>query len=220
MQDYFLVIDTETSGLPKNWSSPYAKENNWPHVVQIAWAIYNRDFELVKTENHYLQNTGFSIDKTAFSIHGISEAYLQEHGEESREVFNILCADVEKYRPLLVGHLITFDYHMINVELYRLGIANIFKDLQLFCTMKASASYVKNPIHKELKLKQFYKTLFNERLESEHNALSDALNTAKIFFHLVRTNKLTENDIYNQKLDLMQENKSVGLVKSILSLFF
>lgn len=36
LQDYFLVIDTETSGLPKKWDAPYGTKNNWSHVLQIA----------------------------------------------------------------------------------------------------------------------------------------------------------------------------------------
>ncbi|MBC7524694.1 MAG: 3'-5' exonuclease, partial [Flavobacterium sp.] len=53
MKDHFLVVDTETSGLPKKWDLPYDAKNNWPHVVQIAWIIFNTKGEELKRENHY-----------------------------------------------------------------------------------------------------------------------------------------------------------------------
>ena len=36
----YLFFDTETTGLPRNWSAPVSDLNNWPRLVQIAWIFY------------------------------------------------------------------------------------------------------------------------------------------------------------------------------------
>lgn len=207
MSAYFLIVDTETSGLPKNWSAPYAKENNWPHIVQIAWVIYDDNYQEVKRENHYLSNTGFDIDKAAQKIHNISAEYLRLHGENKEEIMLRFYADIKHYKPLVVGHFIELDYHMVNVELFRMGKEDVFKDLSFFCTMKASALYITDAVISHLKLDKFYTILFNEVPENMHNALSDALSAAKIFFHLIESKKISLASVYSQQHSFNQKKK-------------
>ncbi|KQM69564.1 hypothetical protein ASE74_06135 [Pedobacter sp. Leaf216] len=207
MQNYFLVVDTETSGLPKNWSAPYSSEKNWPYIVQIAWIIYDSSHQEIKRENHYIKNTGFTIDKAALKIHKITPEYLAVHGEDKEKVMLQFAADIEMYNPLVIGHFIELDYHMVNVELYRIGKENTFKNLVFFCTMKASAPYITNTVISHLKLDKFYTILFNEVPENMHSALSDALNTAKIFFHLLKTGAISLNTVYTQEHTFTLEKK-------------
>lgn len=222
MQEYFLVVDTETSGLPKNWTAPYSNEKNWPHIVQIAWIIYDKSHQEIKRENHFIRDSDFTIDKAALKIHKITSEYLQTHGETKEEVMLLFAEDIEKYKPLVIGHFIELDYHMVNVELYRMGRENRFKDLPFFCTMKASAPYITNAVISHLKLDKFYTILFNEIPENVHNALSDALNTAKIFFHLLKTDKISLTSAYSQQHTFNQEKiKKKGFsFKRILQRFF
>jgi len=209
LQKYFLVVDTETSGLPRNWSAPYAKENNWPYIVQIAWVIYDANHKEVKRENHYLSHTGFTIDKAAQKIHNISPEYLRAHGENKEEIMLRFYTDIKKYKPLVVGHFIELDYHMVNVELFRMGKDDVFKDLSFFCTMKASAMYITGSVISHLKLDKFYTLLFNEVPENMHNAMSDALSAAKIFFHLIESKKISLSSVYHQQHSFNQEKKKV-----------
>jgi DNA polymerase-3 subunit epsilon len=222
LQEYFLVVDTETSGLPKSWSAPYSNEKNWPYIVQIAWIIYDKSHQEIKRENHYIKNTDFTIDKAALKIHKITPEYLQIHGEDKKEVMLKFSDDIEKYHPLIIGHFIELDYHMVNAELYRIGKENIFKNLTFFCTMKASAPYITNTVISHLKLDKFYTTLFNEIPENIHSALSDALNTAKIFFHLLKTDKISLTSVYNQEHTFnIEKKKTKGFsFKRILQGFF
>lgn len=222
MQKYFLVVDTETSGLPKNWSAPYTSDKNWPHILQIAWVIYNADYQEIKRENHYLKNPGLLIDKTAQKIHNITTEYLRVHGEDKEKVLLRFYADIEKYQPLVVGHFIELDYHMINVELFRIGKTGVFDDLPFFCTMKASADYITNSVISHLKLDKFYTILFNEVPENMHNALADALSAARIFFHLLESNKLSLMAVYNQKHTFNQKRAEIKVFsfKQILRRIF
>lgn len=198
MQDYFLVIDTETSGLPKKWDAPYGTKKNWPHVLQIAWLIYKSDGELIKKENHYLKPRDFKINKASTKIHQITLEVLQEKGEERLEIFRDLSNDIAIYQPLIIAHFAELDYCMVGAEYHRLALPNPFTKSNFFCTLKASAYYVKNPAFKFLKLNVFYKTLFNKRPENLHNALADAELTAEIFFHLLKKGEVTDQLIEEQ----------------------
>ena len=198
MQDYFLVIDTETSGLPKKWEVSYATENNWPHVLQIAWIIYDCNGQQVKHENHYLKPGNFNITKASIKVHKLTRDFLLENGEDRLSVFKKFESDVLTYKPLVVAHFAELDFCMVGAEYYRLNLPNPLKNTPLFCTLKASAPYVKNPAFKFLKLNIFYKTLFKKRPENLHNALVDAELTAEIFFYLLKKGEVTEQIIEEQ----------------------
>ena len=43
----YLIFDTETTGLPKNWKAPITDTDNWPRCVQIAWQLHDEMGELV-----------------------------------------------------------------------------------------------------------------------------------------------------------------------------
>lgn len=198
LQNFFLVIDTETSGLPKNWKKSYCDEKNWPHILQIAWVIFDADFNEVKRENHYLKNDGVSISKTAIKIHKITADFLSKNGEEKEGILLKFIDDLKTYNPLIIGHFIEFDYHILNAEFNRIGNLDVLKDFNFFCTMKASTPFVKNPAFTELKLNQFYEEVFKEAPNNLHNALYDVINTAKIFFYLFKINQSEERNFLNQ----------------------
>ena len=222
MHNYFLFIDTETSGLPKNWRAPYSKENNWPHILQMAWIIFDQHFVEIKRANHYIENSGFIIDKSAQKIHHITNDFLKLHGEPIQPIMQSFCADMKKFNPLVIGHFVELDFHMVNVELNRLGIESIFSLSTFYCTMKTSADYVTNTVISHLKLDKFYTILFNEEPDETHNALIDALNTSKIFFHLLRDQKISISSIYNQEQTFIKvsEEEERSLFRRILQKIF
>ena len=205
MKDFFLFVDTETSGLPKNWHAPYDSKS-WPYVLQIAWIVCKADGTELKKENHYIKNNNCKIQKSAQKIHGITYEFLEEKGEDSTSVMNKFAADLKQYDPLLVGHFIELDIHMINATFYRLSMNNPIIQLPRFCTMKASAKYVRNPYFNHLKLGQFYKTLFNVAAENLHNALNDVKYTREILFTLEARGEVTDQIIRDQFLDGKQSD--------------
>ena len=38
-----IVFDTETTGLPKKWNASITDKDNWPHIVQFSWILYDID---------------------------------------------------------------------------------------------------------------------------------------------------------------------------------
>lgn len=207
MNDYLLFIDTEASGLPKNWNLPYNTPGNWPFCVQIAWLIYTKEGKKIKAENHYIKNDDFTIAGSAIKIHGITKEFLNGKGEYRKDVLKLLTDDVNKYTPLVAGHFMQFDLHMLGADFFREGMVDPIKKEATFCTMLGSTSLIKNPSLKYLRLEQLYSTLFNKTLENHHNAFVDASATASCFFELMKRGEINEEIILGQQKNILKKHK-------------
>ncbi len=199
MSQYLLFIDTEATGLPKKWNQPYSNTKNWPHIVQVAWVICKKNGEEVKKENHYIINSDFKISAQAKKIHGITPQFLSENGKNRNLIMGFLAHDLHTYNPMMVGHFVELDLHLLNADFYRTGIANNLKNLPVFCTMLASAKYVQNYGVDNLRLAELYTLLFNKKADNLHNALGDALNTAECYFELIKRGDITDELIEKQQ---------------------
>jgi DNA polymerase-3 subunit epsilon len=194
LQEYLLFIDTEASGLPKKWFLPYSEPGNWPNAVQVSWVIYNRSGEKVAEQNHYINNNDFEILATALRIHGLSKNFLLQNGIPRATVLEMLTNDLQQYQPMIVGHFLELDYHIIGAEYWRIGLDNALEGLPAFCIMKASKHLQKNPTIKYLRLGDLFNLLFKMPLTGQHNALTDASATADCFFELVKRNEIRSFD--------------------------
>lgn len=199
MSQYLLFIDTEATGLPKKWNRPYSNTKNWPHIVQLAWIIYTQNEQEVKRENHYVINSDFKISAEAKKIHGITPHFLAQNGKNRNLIMSLLADDLQQYQPMIIGHFIELDLHLLNADFYRTGIANNLKNLPVFCTMLASTKYVQNYGVDNLRLAELYALLFNKKAENLHNALGDALNTAESYFELIKRGDITAELIEKQQ---------------------
>lgn len=213
MPDYLLFLDTEASGLPKRWDLPYSAKDNWPFCVQVSWVISTIDGQVVKQENHYIKETDFEISRSATKIHGITQLFLQKNGQGREEVMKMFSDDVIKYQPVVIGHFMEFDFHLIAADLYRTGIENPVQKEMTFCTMLATIHLVKSPVLKFFRLGELYEDLFNVALENQHDALVDAKATAECFFELVKRGEITDEIIALQQKEAhktVSENKGAG----------
>lgn len=210
MNDYLLFIDTEASGLPKNWSLPYNAEGNWPHCVQISWVIFTRDERKIKEEDHYIKNNDFEIAESAIKIHGITSQYLQANGEDRKPVLQLLVSDLAHYKPLVVGHFIQFDIHILGADFHREKMEFPIKKEWCFCTMLGSTQLIKNPSIKFLRLEQLYSVLFNKPLKNLHNAVVDANATAQSFFEMCKLGQINEEIILQQQSNILKKETVIN----------
>jgi DNA polymerase III subunit epsilon len=199
--DYILFIDTETSDVPQRWYASTKKVHKWPYILQIAWTIYTHDGEHILTRDFYI-NPGKPIEIVEASgrLHGITLDLLEEKGIEREKVIAMLAADIDRYKPLLVGHFLEFDKKMMEVGFNRAGLENNFVSLQKFCTMR-NTKYTfdtrENP--RFLRLNELYTSLFHKEMENNHNALADALATKDCFFEMILRGEITEKTIHRQQ---------------------
>jgi len=198
---HLLFIDTEASGLPGNWTLPYSTEGNWPHIVQIAWLVYDEHQNLVKEENHYISAEGVDITQSAIALHGITPDFLLSHGEPLSNVMEMLANDLVEYEPTIIGHFMQLDYYLMGAAFYRTGVYNPLSKLPVFCTMVATTQLLRSPSTRQLRLGDLYYMLFKADLQHQHNALHDARATAESFFELRRRGEISEASIIQQNKD-------------------
>ena len=221
LKDYILFIDTETSGLPVKWYLPYDAIDNWPHAIQISWIIYTKNGEKIKEENCFINNIACNVSPVAFKVHGITTAFLTINGQSQNEVLNMLKKDLENYQPMVIGHFIELDYHVIGAAYYREAIANPLADVSTFCIMLASQHLQQNPHHKFLKLGELYQLLFKKILTNQHNAMVDASATADCFFEMLKTNQI--KSFYQAPISIQKQQtvtNTFGWVLAVILLFF
>lgn len=218
LNDYFLFIDTEASGLPKKWNMPYSTPGNWPHAVQVSWLIYNKAGVKIKEENHYISNNDFEISPSALSIHGLTKNFLQKSGMPRRQLLSILTTDLLQYQPTVVGYFVELDFRILGADYFREALENPMEKLSVFCIMKASQHLQQNPHIKFLRLGNLYELLFKKPLLSQHNAIVDATATAECFFELVKRKEIT--NFTQPPIQFKQNEKAGNSARWLLAVLF
>ncbi|MBN2095520.1 MAG: 3'-5' exonuclease [Candidatus Aenigmarchaeota archaeon] len=177
----YLFVDTETTGL--------CRFGHWPHMVQIAWLIYDEDGEEVAFQSHIIKPNGFKIPKAAEAIHGISTERALKEGIPLREALRKF-SHISERQKIIIGHNLCFDLGVIRAECRRLNIPSNLPGSEV-CTMKAKpiVNYCKLPKengkgYKWPKLCELHKHLFGHVFEEAHDALVDAEACARCFFRL------------------------------------
>lgn len=198
MRDYLLFIDTETSGLPANWHQPYANGEAWPHILQVAWVIHEPNGKPVKSECFYIKPTDYDISPASGEIHGLTLQFLEQQGHGRHAVMQKLLEDLRQYQPLVVGHFMELDFHMLGVTFQRTGLPNALLGLPTFCTMRLTDEFVRPAGRRFLRLPELYERLLGRPMLREHDALIDAQATAECFFELWRQGDITEEKLASQ----------------------
>lgn len=60
----YLFIDCETTGPPKNYRAPVDDLDNWPRLVQLAWARYDAKHRHLKRNPKSSSRRGSGSDVT------------------------------------------------------------------------------------------------------------------------------------------------------------
>lgn len=191
----YLFFDTETNGLPKNYNAEAYDIENWPRMLQLAFAVFNENGEKEHERSYLIKPNGFDVDKEAGKVHGLTAERMSDGipVEDVILLFNVrlIAADV------LIAHNINFDQAVIGAEMIRTGLPEFYeliKDKEKICTMNATTEFCKIPGpygFKWPKLQELHHKLFGENFENAHDALVDVTAMAKCFFELKRLNIIT-----------------------------
>ena len=185
-EQYLLFLDTETTGLPTSWKQPYARPQHWPAIAQLGWQVFTTEGRLVKQDEAYLRVPPGRMTAAAEAIHGLTEAFLAAQGQAPAAVLARLLADLEQYRPRVVGHFLRLDFHVIGAALAGAGLPNPLPALPQFCTMRITQDARLGSPGRQLRLQELHEELFGEALARQHDAAVDAAATARCFFELRR----------------------------------
>jgi DNA polymerase-3 subunit alpha len=195
----YLIYDTETTGLPKDYNAPLTDFENWPRLVQLAWQIHDENGEFVEAKNFIVKPEGFQIPFGAAKIHGITTERAENEGLPLEEVLNEFSKALEKVK-IVAGHNVEFDNNIVSVEYLRKQLQNPLTDKHFIDTKNASTDYCALPGGKGGKYKwpnltELYQKLFNESFDVAHNASADVQATARCFFELIRLGVITAADL-------------------------
>ncbi|WP_396194460.1 DNA polymerase III subunit alpha [Flavobacterium sp.] len=196
----YLIFDTETTGLPRNWAAPISDTDNWPRCIQIAWQLHDAMGNLIEHQDYLVKPEGFNIPYDAERIHGISTELAQNQGVPLLEVlekFNIALSKAK----FIVGQNVGFDVNIMGCEFYRLGVNSPMATLPVLdtCT-EVTAELLKLPGGRGGKFKlptltELHSYLFNVPFAEAHNATADVEATTRCFLELIRRQVFTKEEL-------------------------
>lgn len=194
---YFLIFDTETTGIPPNNMRNVTHRNcmNYPRIVQISWVLLDRSFLMVDSSEYIIKISDPTLSNST-RIHGITQSMSDRKGLPIEFVLDKFLKDVQKVK-VLASHNYEFHSNMVYSEFMRLNRFDYDAMLEAFtfCTMEQgrdfckiySSSYgYKAPRLSELVLHCFFNGDMRIPFNSKNNAKSDALWSAKCMQRLIQ----------------------------------
>mgnify|MGYP005748778049 CR=1 FL=1 len=185
----YIIFDTETTGLPRDYNAPMSDVDNWPRLVQIAWQLHDAKGKLISNHNYIIRPEGFTIPYNAEKVHGISTKRALAEGHELKEILQIFREDVVQAK-FLVGHNIGFDINVVGSEYLRSELVMPMEGKAELDTKDISTDFCAIPGGKGGKFKwptltELHQKLFGVGFEDAHDAAYDVDATARCFFGLI-----------------------------------
>lgn len=187
--EYYLVIDTETTGLD------YTQDS----IVEISWKLLDKDFTILYDEDFIIKVYQPILNSY---IHKITNDISMERGIELHYVLDILKNQIQsKYdtkNMLMVGHNLIFDINFILQgcrNCFNTELLDSLVSLPKMCTMCLTTDICCIPCkylnkHKFPKLQELYEFLFNKPFSGVyHNSKDDVIATVECLKELIHNNK-------------------------------
>ncbi|MDQ1095477.1 MULTISPECIES: DNA polymerase III subunit alpha [Chryseobacterium] len=186
----YLVFDTETTGLPKNFNAPLSDSENWPRMVQIAWQLHDDDGKLIENQDYIIKTEGYDIPFNAARIHGITTKIANDEGRDLQEVLEEFSKVLDKVR-IVSGHNVEFDYNIVGAEFFRKNMKDNLQEKPKADTMILGTDFCqlgggRGGRFKPPKLEELYEKLYGNKFDEAHNAAADVNATAQVFFEMMR----------------------------------
>ena len=186
----YLFFDTETTGLPRNYSAPTTDLDNWgaARLVQLGYILEDDKQGVISKGNLIVRPEGFVIPEAASNVHGITTEVATEKGLPAKKVVYAFLGQA-RIADVLVGHNVDYDTHVVGAELVRHWGKDYIEGMPVVDTMKSSVDFCKIPSargYKWPKLIELHNKLFGCDFEDAHDAMADISATRKCFWELVR----------------------------------
>ncbi len=186
----YLFFDTETTGVPKNYKAPATDLENWPRVIQLAWALYDEKGVCLSSTCCLIRPNGWVMPTDKFWIdNGFSHEKSMAEGMAIESAL-LLFTTLLNRTKYIIAHNMAFDLPIVQAEMIKAGMKSTNKPIR-FCTMQATTNICQIPGpygFKWPKLEELHRFLFKQDFEGAHDALNDVMATAKCFFELQKNN--------------------------------
>ena len=188
----FLLVDCETTGLPRARHFTPEDVDEWPRLVQIAWGRSDSQGDLTEARCHIIRPEGFRIPADATRIHGITHSHALRVGKDLGEVLDEFREAVARPGTVLVAHNLDYDWGVLASEFVRMRKPLSILEIPGICTMKSTTEVccLSRPGgfgYKWPTLEELHACLFGRSYESAHDASHDLEACARCFFKLLQT---------------------------------
>lgn len=216
----YLIFDTETTGLPRNYSAPITDLDNWPRLVQLAWQLHDHTGKLTSSGNYIVKPEGFTIPFNSEKVHGISTKRAIEEGHDLEFVLQQFRKDMDK-SYFLIGHNVSFDESVMGAEYLRKKIPSAIMDKPKIDTKDEGTEYCAIPNgrggFKWPTLTELHKKLFGRDFEDAHDAAADVEATTRAFLELVflgviQVNFPLDAKLYESSQSYMKRENYIDLI--------
>jgi DNA polymerase III epsilon subunit-like protein len=167
-----LILDTETTGLPRKMVSALTQAENWPHIVSISWIVMESDTNKVLEKKTYIiKPNGWIIPQESINIHGITQDFAEKYGAD---LGDIMKGFLEIDYDMMIAHNLNFDENVIVNAIRWDTNRPDFTGFQKLkgCTMNLGRNICKLPFtyttpfkrgYKSPKLSELYEYVFHEK---------------------------------------------------------
>lgn len=135
----YLVIDTETSGLP-NYALP-ADHADQPWLAELAMIRVDEDLNIEAEHAYLVKPDGWVLSEEAAAVNGLSMQRLEEDGLPLRLVLEAYTAAIREGRAV-VAHNAQHDCKIMRGSLRRTGMDDLYAETPNYCTMRKATGYV------------------------------------------------------------------------------
>jgi DNA polymerase III epsilon subunit-like protein len=185
-----LFFDCETTGLPRSRHFSTEAVDDWPRLVQIAWARYDARGKAEDARCHIVRPEGFKIPAEATRIHGITHARARRVGKHLEKVLDEFLEALDLTGTILVAHNLSYDRSVVGAELVRMRKPLGFLELPGICTMKETTELCQLPRfggfgYKWPTLDELHYYCFGHSYEGAHDAARDLEACVRSFFKLL-----------------------------------
>lgn len=189
-QPFVLVLDVETTGLPKDYNASPENSDAWPYITQLAFAAFDLEGNEITRFCELIKPKGWEIPKEPFFINNnMSTERCEAEGVDIEYALRTLI-ELRKMAAFTVAHNLSFDSKILRAEMFRLGDTTEFTG-QKICTMMKSVKHCGIPATSGRGLKwpslgELHNKLFGCDFDGAHDALNDVMACKDCFFELVR----------------------------------
>lgn len=200
----YLVIDTETNGLPQyrdkaTGEDIAAEADGQPRLASFAMIRCAADLTVESTYHAYVRPADWEMTPETTALNGLTTEFLNEHGFPISEVLT------EYQNAILEGRTVIaygsrFDTKIMRGELRRAGKDALFEQTPTICVMQACMGVVKKPDGGRGWPKLEHACAhFGIPLSEKHRAPEDAEAARLIAHHLQNMGKLPEGRVHFSK---------------------
>lgn len=203
----YLIVDTETTGLPLHYDAPFHDVNNWPRIIQLAWELCWENGDTIKKVCELVEPDGWRFPTGKFWIdNGFNEADCILNGKPMKDLLIDLCKAMNT-ADVMIAHNLSYDKPIIECEMFRYNVLpkQIAREhpfglrpegvkLQKECTKLLSTPILKLPgIYGQYswpKLEVAYEYCFGKPFTDGHDAGADVQACKEIYLWIQSLNDI------------------------------